>query len=566
MDEPTDNDQPQYLTPKQKRADMIAERKASFKKAVADNPDDVEKAIEEVNLIKAEQHETVKAEIQAGTLAMQTQLSLEEQELARRVLARRSLLAFIIRFEPAYKAGWVHKLVCERLELFFEQVKRGESPRLMLFMPPRGGKSLIASHYFPAWALGHSPEFEFISTSYSSQLAESFSRKARGLLKDPSYHAVFKTRLDESTQAVGQWATTKKGGYVAAGVGGGITGKGANILIIDDPVRNQEDADSFTVREMQKGWYESTAYTRLAPGGGVLIIQTRWHLDDLSGWLEDKSDKGAGDNFEVIRFPAIAVLDEEFRKKGEALHPERYDEQALSRIERAVGPRTWAALYQQNPVPDDGVYFKKPTFHWYDRIPDPQTLRYYASWDLAIGVKEVNDFTVGIIWAVDPNENIYIINYHRGHFPADKIIDTIIDSAVDNKCGVVTIEKGQILMSIGPALNKSIQDKKAYSFELYPMGTKGHDKMLRARSIQARMQQGRVFFPKNFEGSEVHTEMLQFPSAKHDDFVDAMAYIGLYLEEAVPGTLPIVVKPKSWKDNLKTLIGSSTNDVSPMAS
>ena len=293
----------------------------------------------------------------------------------------------------------------------------------------------------------------------------------------------------------------------------------------------------------------------MLPGGRVAIIQTRWHMDDLSGWLEDKSDKGEGDEFKIIRFPAVAVTDETYRKEGEALHPERYDLEALARIERAVGPRTWAALYQQNPVPDDGVYFKKPTFHFYDQLPahDERQLRYYSSWDLAIGIKEVNDYTVGIIWAVDPDENIYIINYHRGHYPADEIIERVISSAMEHKCHVVTIEKGQILMALGPALNKSIQDRKAYSFEVVPMGTRGQDKMLRARSIQARMMQGRVFFPKNFEGSEVHTEMLQFPSAKHDDFVDAMAYIGLYLEEAVPGTLPAVPKKKSWRDNLSRL-------------
>ena len=177
---------------------------------------------------------------------------------------------------------------------------------------------------------------------------------------------------------------------------------------------------------------------------------------------------------------------------------------------------------------------------------------------MAIGIKEVNDYTVGIIWAVDPDENIYIITYHRGHFDADTIIDRVITSALEHNCHVVTIEKGQILMALGPALNKSIQDRKAYSFTVEPISPGRQDKVLRARSIQARMQQGRVFFPRNFEGSEVHKEMLQFPSAKHDDFVDSMAYIGLYLELAVPGTLPKVVKPKSWRDNLNAFIKTPT--------
>lgn len=537
---------------------LAAKKKVALQDAIAENAEGVDKVVDDYVEARVGQITEAKEELQEYAENVNLQLSMEEQELARRVLARRSLLAFILRFEPEYQAGWVHKLICEKLEQFYEDVKAGKSPRLMLFMPPRAGKSLIASHYFPAWALGQDPSLDFISTSYSSQLAEGFSRKARGLLKEPSYNAVFaKTKLDESTQSVGHWMTTDGGGYVAAGVGGGITGKGANVLIIDDPVRNQEDADSFTVREMQKGWYESTAYTRLAPGGGVLIIQTRWHLDDLSGWLEDKSNRKTGDKFEVVRFPAIATEDEAYRKKGEALHPERYDLIAFERIKKAVGPRTWAALYQQNPVPDDGVYFKTQMFHYYETLPNRENLRYYASWDLAIGVEQVNDYTVGVIWAVDPDENIYICGYRRGRYPADVIISQIIDTAQKYRCEVVTIEKGQILMSIGPALNKSIQEARAYSFVIHPMPPGKRDKMLRARSMQARMMQGKVFFPKNFQGSDPHTEMLQFPSAKHDDFVDAMAYIGLYLDEATPGQFTQKPQDRGWRDRIHELMNAN---------
>lgn len=542
-------------------ASRVEERKKKLLAKINENPAAVQ---EEANRLEKAEHADLKQK-QREMQEFQKKYDIEEQEMARRVLARRSLLAFIVRFEPQYMAGWVHKLICEKLEKFYRDVQAGLSPRLMLFMPPRGGKSMIASHYFPAWVMGQDPKMEFISTSYSSQLAEGFSRKARGLLREPTYKTVFpKTKLDESTQSVGHWMTTAKGGYVAAGVGGGITGKGCNFLIIDDPTRNADDASSFTNREMQKGWYESTAYTRLAPGGGVLIIMTRWHLDDLAGWLEEKSDVGKGDKFEVIRFPAIAIEDEEYRKKGQALHPDRYDEEAFSRIKRAVGPRTWAALYQQNPAPDDGIYFKKNSFHFYEKLPNKEQLRFYSSWDLAIGEKEINDYTVGIIWAVDPEENVYIVNFHRGHFGADEIIERIITSAVDNSCDVVTIEKGQILMSLGPALNKSIQDRKAYSFMVHPMAPGKRDKMLRARSTQARMMQNRIFFPESFRGSAEMTEMMHFPSAKHDDFVDAMAYIGLYLDEAVPGTLPVIPKKKSWRDNIGKYMNKGSSS-SPMA-
>ncbi len=185
----------------------------------------------------------------------------------------------------------------------------------MLFMPPRHGKSTLASIAFPAWHLGRNPEHEFISCSYSGSLAMSFSRKVRQVLREPSYKKVFEdTRLDKDSQSVESWQTTQGGGYVAAGVGGGITGKGAHILLIDDPVKNREDAESENNREATWDWYTSTAYTRLAPGGGILVILTRWHDDDLAGRLLTASENGA-DDWEVVKYPALAEEDEEFRKE-----------------------------------------------------------------------------------------------------------------------------------------------------------------------------------------------------------------------------------------------------------
>lgn len=559
-------------------SNRLKKRRGAFKQAVLNNLEKLEKKVEQ----DAEAHEQRVDKAARDIIASGKQMSknydeevsrkakaveLEEQEMARRVLARRSLLAFIMRFEPNYKAGWVHKHICMKLEKFYQDVIDGKRPRLMLFMPPRAGKSLIASHYFPAWVMGHDPSIEIIATSYSSQLAESFSRKVRRMFTEESFKSVFKARLDPDSKAVSHWSTTNGGSYVAAGVGGGITGKGASIFIIDDPIRNQDDADSFLVRESQKGWYESTAYTRLSPVGGVLLIQTRWHMDDLSGWLEDRSNNGTGDKFDIVRFPAIAIEDETHRKIGDALHPERYPIEALEQIKQAVGPRTWAALYQQNPVPEDGAYFKKSMFHFYDKLPARENLRFYSCWDFAIGQKETNDYTVGVIWAVDPDEIIYISHFVRGHFGANEIIDNIITTAVDSGVEVVVAEKGQILMALGPALNKSIQERRAYSFAIEPISPGRKDKSARARSIQARMMQGRVLFPANFANSPEHTEMLQFPSGKHDDFVDAVAYIGLYLEQVAPGALTIKPHKKGWRDRLKSQLRSSgAGSISSMAS
>lgn len=195
-------------------------------------------------------------------------------EMAQRVLSRRKLMPFIQRFNPKYQAGWVHKDITRRLERFSKEVAEGKSPRLMLLMPPRHGKSEIASRNFPAWHMGQYPDHEFIACSYNVSLAMDFSRKVKQIISDPLYKSVFETELDPNNQSTETWGLSgSRGGYVAAGIGGAITGKGAHILLIDDPVKNAEEADSADTREKVWEWYLSTAYSRLAPGGGVLIIQ-----------------------------------------------------------------------------------------------------------------------------------------------------------------------------------------------------------------------------------------------------------------------------------------------------
>ena len=228
------------------------------------------------------------------------------------MLARRRLLAFTQKINPRYLPGWVHEDICRRLERFSREVEEGKSPRLMLLMPPRHGKSELASRVFPAWHLGRCPDHEFIACSYNVSLAMSFSRKVKEVIVDPVYEAIFDTRLHPDFQAAEEWAIKgHRGGYVAAGVGGGITGKGAHILTIDDPIKNAEEAASADLREKLWEWYTSTAYTRLAPGGGVLIIQTWWHDDDLAGRVQQAmKDDPEADQFEVVKYPAIAEADE----------------------------------------------------------------------------------------------------------------------------------------------------------------------------------------------------------------------------------------------------------------
>jgi predicted phage terminase large subunit-like protein len=486
------------------------------------------------------------------------------RELAQRELCRKYLIASILRFNPNYLAGWVHKDICVRLEKFMHDIEDGKNPRLMLQMPPRHGKSTIASQEFPAWVLGHHPEWEIMGCSYAESLALDFSRAVRERLRDPEYQVLFKnTRIDRENQNAQGWKTSKKGGFLPAGVGGAITGKGAHILIIDDPVKNSQEAESETTRESISNWYDSTAYTRLAPGGGVLIIQTRWHLDDLSGRLEYKMREGNGDVFEIVRYPATAVEDEKWRKKGDPLHEARYDANQLTMIRKAVGERTWAALYQQNPVPDEGAAFQQSMLQYYYPDELPEELTKVTTWDLAIGQKEVNDKTVGMTWGKDIVGDYWFTDCRRGHFDAMEIVDEICDNFVKHKPILVGIEKDKVAQAVGSFLDTEIESRELYGLyieELSP--AREGNKLHRCRSLQGLMRRGKVHLPHPDNAPWVYefvSELMQFPYGRRDDHVDAAAWLALLAAQTpAPGlNYSQVPKRSSWRDRLRKLTRDS---------
>ena len=521
------------------------------------------------------------------------------------MLARRRLLPFTQKINPRYTAGWVHEDICRRLERFSQEVEEGKSPRLMLLMPPRHGKSELASRMFPAWHLGRFPDHEFIACSYNVSLAMSFSRKVKEVITDPVYEAIFDTRLHPDFQAAEEWAIKgHRGGYVAAGVGGGITGKGAHCLLIDDPIKNAEEAQSADLREKLWEWYTSTAYTRLAPGGGVLIIQTQWHDDDLAGKLQNamKADPEA-DRFEVIKYPAIAETDEwldpatdeiirlehddapaavdtcagasrmrataradsrglnvnhlqYLRAKGEALHPARYDLRRLSQIKRTLPTQWWSALYQQNPVPDEGIYFTKDMFR---RAPAPRLADCYVSvaFDFAISEKQQNDFTVGTVTLLDSDDVLHFVDRVRfKSADADFICKAIVNLCKKwhNPSIQLGLEDGQIYRALSAPLKREMARQRVYpSMQLLKPIT---DKQARARTLQGRMQQGLVSFSNEAEWYDsMRTEMLRFPSGVHDDQVDSAAWNAIMAAGRQPPRQQQSHRMKSWKDRLE---GAST--------
>ena len=517
-----------------------------------------------------------------------------QKEFAARVLARRNLLYFTKRTHPNYQAGWVHEDICRRLEKFSRDVAEKKGPRLMLLVPPRHGKSEIASIRFPAWHLGHHPDHEIINCGYNTDLPMKFSRRVRELLRDKGYHAMFSdTKLDPDSQSVEAWNTLAGGGFTAAGVGGGITGKGAHILIIDDPIKNMEEADSPVTRETLWDWYWSTAYTRLAPGGGVLVIQTWWNDDDLAGRLQKKMrDEPDSDQFVIIKYPALAEADEYeapdgliyrvdpddklaetppegsrlLRPKGEALHLERYPTKVMENYRANMHPRIWSALYQQNPVPDEGMYFKD---EWFRTEPTPPAIRkrnLFQAWDFAIGEKQQNDFTVGVTLMQDENNFLHVLDLVKFKGDTFVIIEEILNSVekwslYPDTPLTIGFEDGQIWRAIEPVLKMRMAERNI--FPPYEVLKPLTDKLVRARALQGRMQQGRVMFVESSWLDSLKREMLRFPAGEHDDQVDALAWAcNLIVNKQPPQVITRETKLKSWKDKISSY---GMGDVSHMA-
>jgi predicted phage terminase large subunit-like protein len=503
-----------------------------------------------------------------------------QQELAERELARRKLVRFIIRNNPRYLAGWFHIDLCERLERFYEDCWLGKSPRLMIFAPPRSGKSKIVSEVGPAYGLGRYPDLEIIAASYGSELARDFSYKVQERIRSADYQLLFpRTKLRPGKESVDSWMLAKSAGrYIAAGVGGPLTGKGAHALLIDDPFKNREEADSALTRQSIWNWYTSTAYTRLAPGGGVLLMHTRWHDDDMAGRLlaemktAEKQFEDSGtwpddaDRWEVVSYPAIAVEDEKHRRVGEALHPERYPLSALLKIKRTLGPRDWSALYQQNPVPDEGGYFSQKHMRYYDAPPATDMLSIYAAADLAISKKDSADFTVMIVAGLDRDGNIWLLDLVRGRFDSAEIIDAMFDIQRRWKPRMFGVEEGAIATAIGPFLEKRMQEEKMYALHIEPLKIKKMDKEARARPIQGRMAQGKVMIPKTADWTSVLVEeLVRFPTAVRNDCVDALAWIGQMLMMMNVSFVAGPIKQASWRDKMHEAMNVTSNGLGAMA-
>lgn len=446
--------------------------------------------------------------------------TIQEIRLAK---ARKGLSYFTLHTKPDYLLGWVHKEICDELDRFLQDVADKKSPRLIITMPPRSGKSELVSRRFPAFALGRNPDLQIIATSYSSDLSQRFNRDVQRVIDDEQYFELFpKTKLNNSrvrTDSRGSYIRTSDlfeivghaGAYRSCGVGGGITGQGADILIIDDPIKDRAQAASKTIRDSIWDWYTSTAYTRLSPGGGVIVMATRWHTDDLIGRLIQRM--GEGDTFRIVNYPAIAEHDELHRKAGEALHPERYPLSTLLQIQKTIGSRDWEALYQQHPVPDGGALFKLEWFRrWTATSLPPEFDHTLMSWDMTFKDSKNSDYVVGQVWG-KKGPNFYLLDQVRGQWDFVK-----------------TKEMVRVLAHKWPrVVRKLVEDKANGSAVISELKstvsgfvpiTPTESKEARASSVTPYFEAGNVFLPEDSAAPWVPhyvSELLEFPAGSHDD-------------------------------------------------
>ena len=421
-----------------------------------------------------------------------------------------------------YQPAGHHQIICSKLEA----VARGEIKRLMLFMPPRHGKSELASRKFPAWYLGLNPNKQIITASYSDELATDFGRDVRNLVADPLYQNIFNVQLRADSKSANRWHTQTGGMYVAAGVGTGITGRGAHILLIDDPLKNRQEADSALIREHAWSWYTSTAYTRLMPNAAVVLVQTRWHEDDLAGRLLQQMRDG-GEQWDIVNLRAIDDA-------GQALWPAWYPLETLETIKSTIGARDWSALYQQEPRPEGGGEFKKADMQYYDGALDPTKTNNYILCDPAGEKKKTSDYTTFWVIGLGTDDNYYVLDILRDRLSLTERADALFRLHRTYKPLQVRYEKYGMLSDIEHFKDRMAREHYRFKIDEVAGQTPKND---RIRRLVPLFERQRVWFPHSLTITDHRSvpvdlvrafreeEFAAFPVGVHDDMLDSLSRI-----------------------------------------
>lgn len=431
----------------------------------------------------------------------------------RAVRAARRFTDFARLVYPRYDDAAHLRILAEKLEA----VERGDITRLIVTMPPRHGKTWTTSHLFPSWFLGRNPERYVIAATYAQDFADDIGRAVRNIIAGEEFAEAFPScKLADDNASIRRFSTNHGGSYFAVGAGGPITGRGADLLLIDDPIKGREDADSETMRRQLRDWYTAVAYTRLMPGGRVVLIQTRWREDDLAGWLLKEH---AHEEWETVDFPAILP-------DGSPLWPERFDLDALKRIERTLPSRDWSALYMQRPTVEEGGILKRHWWQRWSRSEPPPIEHVVLSLDTAFSEKDSADFSAATVWGYFRSKDT------EDDTKSPKVYDNIIlldawqgrvdfpDLRAQCKALIKKHEPDTVLIEKKASGQSLIQELRRQGIPVVAY-TPDRDKVARAYSVQSIFESDCVWAPagKSF-ADMVIDQCAAFPTGAHDDLVD----------------------------------------------
>lgn len=483
-------------------------------------------------------------------------------ELLRRRRARASLVDYANAVEVPGKPAsddpdeWlfqpIETAVTAHHRLLLEAIQRTAERRhgrLMIFMPPGSAKSTYASVVAPTWLMGKTPGTRIILASYGSDLARRHGRRARQVCRQSGYSAVFGASISSDTSAADEWALTNGSEYLAGGILSGITGNRAHGLIIDDPVKGRDEADSPVIRKKTREAYDDDLLTRLIPGGFVVLVQTRWHEADLAGSiLPEKYDGRSGmvecrdgQTWEVLSLPAQAehADDPLGRQPGEMLWPEWFDDQHWAVFRQ--NPRTWASLYQQRPAPDGGGYFAMDKIGRYGIAPQGMVI--IGASDYAV-TEGSGDFTEHGIIGIDHENRWYLLDWWRKQAQSDEWIETQIDLIEKWKPAIWFGEAGPIRRAVEPFLRKRMQQRRAACWMEWLASIT--DKPTRARSLQALVAMGWLSVPEGRPWvPALLDQLLPFPAGAFDDGVDVLSLAARGMDKFGKGLLPEAPKVKA---------------------
>ena len=433
-------------------------------------------------------------------------LKLAEKKKGSHVYS--NFLNFVKHVWPQFIEGSHHKIIAEK----FNDIANGKIKRFIINMPPRHTKSEFASNLLPAWMVGRKPDLKIIQTTHTTELAIRFGRKAKTLIDSPEYQQIFKTRLREDSQAAGKWETEQGGEYYAAGVGSAITGRGADLLIIDDP-HSEQDALNAAALEKAYEWYTSGPRQRLQPGGAIVVVMTRWSTKDLTGALMKSQKEIKSDKWEVVEFPAIMP-------SGEPVWPEFWKLEELEGVKASLSVPKWNAQWMQDPTSEEGSIIKRDWWKVWEKSEIPPLKHVIQSYDTAFLKKETADYSAITTWGVfypndDSGPNLILLDALKDRYEFPELRRVALEQYQYWKPETVVIES----KASGLPLTYELRKMGIPVVNFSP--SKGQDKHARVNAVAPLFESGVIWAPEEKYAEEVIEECAAFPYGDHDDLVDS---------------------------------------------